>query len=285
MSARPKISHYLVHEETGQRYPVLEEVVIGRSSGDIIFGDDAKLSSQHCRVMRTPQGLGVHDMGSSNGTYVDGIRLNTEKVYVFKSGSLLTAGNQAFKLQEATVSRRKPVSRKKRAKKKANWDSLSILAGIGFVAAALFFTHIFLGTKRTVVEVKVDMLSPFQLVEKEMKAAFADYKELGRAHAAGELSEKGKATSIRKFLLPRLTAVHEKLGVIKPSGEFETRKLAVNKKLVKALIDQVNAMALFAETKSPKYSKEIERFSAAAAAANEESQNLENSRQPSNYDY
>lgn len=282
---RPKISHYLVHEETGQRYPVLEEVVIGRSSGDIIFGNDAKLSSQHCRIMRTPQGLGVHDMGSSNGTYVDGIRLHTEKVYVFKSGSLLTAGNQAFKLQDANVSRRKPVRRKKRPKKKQNWDSLSILAGIGFIAAALFFTHIFLGSKRAVVEVKVDMLSPFQLVDKEMKAAFADYKELGRAHAAGELSDKGKALSIRKFLIPRLTAVHEKLGVIKPSGEFETRKLAIDKKLVKALLEQVTAMALFAETKNPKYSKEIERLSALAAAANEDAQKLESSRKPTNYDY
>lgn len=262
-----------------------EEVVIGRSAGDIVFSEDPKLSSQHCRILRTPQGLGIHDLGSSNGTYVDGIKLHAEKVYVFKSGSLLTAGEQAFKLQDAHVSKARPVRRKKRSKKKQNWDSLSIMAGIGLIAAALFFTHIFLGKTKKEVEVKMEILSPFQLVEKEMKAAFEDYKELGRAQAAGELSDKAMATNIRKFLLPRLNAVHEKLGVIKPSGEFERRKLEINKRLVMALVEQVEAMASFAETKSQKYAKEVERLSAIAARVNEQAQKLEAARRPSNYDY
>jgi hypothetical protein len=273
-----------VHQETGQRYPVGEDVVIGRSSGDIVFGDDPKLSSQHCRILRTPQGLGVHDLGSSNGTYVDGIKLHPEKVYVFKAGSLLTAGEQAFKLQEANVARKTPARKKRRPKRKQqSWDSFSIMAGIGLIAAALFFTHIFLGAKKQEPETKIEMLSPFQLVEKEMKAAFADYKELGRAKEAGELSDKGLANNIRKFLMPRLTAVHEKLGVIKPSGEYERRKLAADKKLVMALLEQVGAMAFYAETKSPKYGKDVERLTALATAAAEEAQKLENAREPSNF--
>lgn len=284
MSVRPKINHYLVHDETGQRYPVGEEVVIGRSAGDIVFNDDAKLSSQHCRILQTPQGLGIHDLGSSNGTFVDGIRLNAQKVYMFKSGSLLTAGNQAFKLQDANVSRKRP-RRKKGSKKKPGWDFMSVFAAVAFIAAALFFVHAFLGMKKAETEAKVEILSPFNLVEKEMKAAFNDYKELGRAQAAGEISDKGVAASIRKFLIPRLSAVHEKLGVIKPSGEYEKRKLALDKKLVMALIEQVGAMASYAETKAPNYAKEVERLTAVAANISEEAQKLDASRKPANYDY
>lgn len=284
MSAKPRISHYLVHQETGQRYAVGEEVVIGRAHGDIVFPDDPKLSSQHCRILRTPQGLGIHDLGSSNGTYVDGVRLDSKKVYSFKSGSLISAGGQDFLLQDAQVARKKSSRRRgKKSKKKNGWDTFSITASLGLIAGLLYVAQVYLDGKNRVKEPKLEMLSPFQLMENEMKAAFADYKEMGRAKEAGEMSDKGLASGIRKFLLPRLTAVHEKLGVIKPSGEFERRKLAADKKLVLALIEQCTAMAFHAETKSPKYEKDVERLSQVAAAAAEEVQKLESARRPSNY--
>jgi len=291
MSVRPKINLYLIHQETGQRYPVGEEVIVGRSSGDLLFNDDIKMSSQHCRILRTPQGLGIHDLGSSNGTYVDGIRLNPEKIYMFKPNSLLTAGQQAFKLQETTMPRKpgRRRSRKKKAKS-SGWDLWGTLAVVLVIGSALYFAHLYLiGKTNKKADEKIaslqKILSPFAIVENEMKSAFAEYADLGKSHASGELSDKGLANAIRKNLVPRLTAVYEKLGVLKPTVEYEKRKVEVNRKLVKALLDQVAAMASFADTKDPKFSKEIERLSALASSLSEEARQLDNSRKPTHYSY
>jgi pSer/pThr/pTyr-binding forkhead associated (FHA) protein len=285
MGAKPKFSHYLVHQETGQRYAVGEEVVIGRAHGDIVFPDDPKLSSQHCRILRTPQGLGIHDLGSSNGTYVDGVRLDTDKVYALKTSGLISVGEQEFILQDAHAPRKKSASKKRSGnlRRQGGSDKMTVMAGLALVAAVIYFGQNLWENHARTREPKLEMLSPFQLMENEMKAAFADYKEMGRAKEAGEMSDKGLSSGIRKFLLPRLTAVYEKLGAIKPSGEFERRKLAADKKLVMALIEQCNAMAYFAETKSPKFEKDLERLSQVAAAAAEEVQKLDAARRPSNY--
>lgn len=281
MGAKPKISHYLVHDETGQRYPVVEEIVIGRSSGDIIFSDDLKMSAQHCRIVRTPQGIAIQDLNSSNGTYIDGIKLKDDKIFVFKNGSSLTAGSQIFKLQEVKLCSTKPSKRKKKKSKKRGLDFSSLGLGLLLLAGLFFMSQVFITNKKTEKLVSMQMLSPYQIVEKEMKAAFEDYKELGRAREAGELTDKGLTNNIRTFLLPRLTAVHEKLQIIKPIGEFESRKLALDKKLVMALIEQLNMMAAYSETQKPEQAKEIERLGAMATAASEEIRQLEASRRPS----
>ena len=283
MSARPKISHYLTHQDTGQRYAVGDEVIIGRGDGDIIFTNDSKLSSRHCRLIRSPQGLGIHDLGSSNGTYVDGVRLDADRVYAFRAGSVLSIGNQVFELQEAQV-KRKPAKRRARKKARADYDAITIMAGVSVLCAGLFFTHLLLDNNKP-QESKVALLSPMQLVEKEMQAALNEYKELGQAHSAGEISEKGMSLNIRKFLLPRLMAVHEKLGVLVPVSEFDKRKLAANRKLVLALQEQVAALANFVDTKNPKYSAESERLSQVATAAADEVRKLEASRTPANFKY
>lgn len=288
MSVRPRINLYLVHQETGQRYAVGQEVIIGRSSGDIIFNDDIKMSSHHCRIFRTPQGLGLHDLGSSNGTYLDGIRLNPEKVYVFKPGSSLSVGYQYFKLEELNVTR--PATRKRRPKQKPpplkSFDWVSLFITVLIIGSILYLAHRYQNSISNYVRLpRLQLLSPLNLVEIEMKAAFTEYANLGRAHTSKKIGDKELAYGIRNNLVPRLTASYEKLGVLKPSSEFERRKIEVNRKLILALRDQVVAMAKYAETKNPNLAKEIERLSAVAAAANEEAQKLEESRSPARINY
>jgi two-component system cell cycle response regulator len=49
-----------------------EEMVLGRAQVcDLVLGDSA-LSRRHCRIVRTVEGIAVEDLGSSNGTFVDG---------------------------------------------------------------------------------------------------------------------------------------------------------------------------------------------------------------------
>jgi pSer/pThr/pTyr-binding forkhead associated (FHA) protein len=59
---------------TGQTIDVETEVVIGREDTDLTI-DDVELSRRHAVVRRHASRLQVEDLGSTNGTYVDGTRI------------------------------------------------------------------------------------------------------------------------------------------------------------------------------------------------------------------
>jgi pSer/pThr/pTyr-binding forkhead associated (FHA) protein len=58
----------------GQTVDVEEEVVIGREDTDLAI-DDVELSRRHAVVRRYANRLQVEDLGSTNGTFVDGNRI------------------------------------------------------------------------------------------------------------------------------------------------------------------------------------------------------------------
>jgi pSer/pThr/pTyr-binding forkhead associated (FHA) protein len=58
----------------GQTIDVENEVVIGREDTDLTI-DDVELSRRHAVVRRHASRLQVEDLGSTNGTYVDGTRI------------------------------------------------------------------------------------------------------------------------------------------------------------------------------------------------------------------
>ena len=58
----------------GQTVEVEDEVVIGREEGDLAL-EDLELSRRHAVVRRHANRLQVEDLGSSNGTFVDGTRI------------------------------------------------------------------------------------------------------------------------------------------------------------------------------------------------------------------
>jgi hypothetical protein len=62
--------------DDGTMHPLLEEATtIGRTPSNVIVLTDGSVSSSHARVMRTPEGFAIEDVGSRNGTFV-----NSEKV-------------------------------------------------------------------------------------------------------------------------------------------------------------------------------------------------------------
>lgn len=69
---------YLLRERDGSRFPIegSEALVVGRSAAsDIQLAGNSNLSRAHASVRRVGEGFEVTDLGSSNGTFVHGVRL------------------------------------------------------------------------------------------------------------------------------------------------------------------------------------------------------------------
>src|SRR5580704_1627728 len=60
---------------SGLRFCVPHEVIIGRSAGAQVRVDDDGVSRSHARVKQEGHGAMVEDLGSRNGTFVNGVRI------------------------------------------------------------------------------------------------------------------------------------------------------------------------------------------------------------------
>jgi putative ABC transport system ATP-binding protein len=59
----------------GKRTPVGEELLIGRSSSSGLTINESHISRQHARIVRRDGQFFITDLGSSNGTFVNGVRI------------------------------------------------------------------------------------------------------------------------------------------------------------------------------------------------------------------
>lgn len=57
-------------------YPVVDSAIIGRAPESDIRLDDAAASARHARISRRSGHWVVEDLDSSNGTFIDGVRVN-----------------------------------------------------------------------------------------------------------------------------------------------------------------------------------------------------------------
>lgn len=69
-------------EAAGRELLVADELVIGREAdGEGQITDDPEISRQHARIARAPDGgWGVEDLGSRNGTFVNGHRIERQEL-------------------------------------------------------------------------------------------------------------------------------------------------------------------------------------------------------------
>ncbi len=69
---------FLAGPIAGRRYKLEEgEYVIGRRSDCQVFVPDMRVSRQHARLWKDGEGWMLEDLGSNNGTFVNGVRLQT----------------------------------------------------------------------------------------------------------------------------------------------------------------------------------------------------------------
>jgi serine phosphatase RsbU (regulator of sigma subunit) len=93
--------HYLVliaGARPGLRVEILQPVTVGRSQDlKLVFPDDPKLSRRHAQLSILNGAPVVEDLGSTNGTYVDGTLI--KKVRQLTEGMLVTMGEQTFRYE------------------------------------------------------------------------------------------------------------------------------------------------------------------------------------------
>ncbi|MCC6446697.1 MAG: FHA domain-containing protein [Armatimonadetes bacterium] len=67
-----------------------------RSANDIVFREDDYISGQHARIVADEEGIGLIDLGSTNGTKVNGDRLLPQERRPLASGDIIEMGRQTF---------------------------------------------------------------------------------------------------------------------------------------------------------------------------------------------
>lgn len=64
-------------EQRGATYPLGDELTVGRGGGcGVVLNDDGFVSTVHARLFRRGDDLLVEDLGSRNGTYVNGTQVS-----------------------------------------------------------------------------------------------------------------------------------------------------------------------------------------------------------------
>ena len=81
--------------DLGKKYNVDQaSLKIGRSATSDIQIDQESVSRNHCEIVNTGEAVLVHDLGSTNGTYVNDYPV---KEYVLRDGDLIKVGRCIFK--------------------------------------------------------------------------------------------------------------------------------------------------------------------------------------------
>lgn len=73
---------------------------IGRGAYCDLFIDHASVSFAHCEVALEPEGMMVRDLGSTNGTFIDGVRIRHAPIQV---GQTLTVGSVPVRVQVSEI--------------------------------------------------------------------------------------------------------------------------------------------------------------------------------------
>ena len=86
----------------GKVFPVSgESFTIGREPGNGIVINDAEVSRKHARMVQSGNTYTIEDLGSTNGTFVNGIRLTAP--HTLRPGEVIAFGEQISVVFEAVV--------------------------------------------------------------------------------------------------------------------------------------------------------------------------------------
>ena len=75
---------------------VKDEMVIGRDTASDIVISDAEISRRHARIYKLGDSYMIEDLGSTNGTWIDGEKINGPTVLM--AGAKLQIGRTSLEL-------------------------------------------------------------------------------------------------------------------------------------------------------------------------------------------
>ena len=83
----------------GTLFPIqLGDCLLGRSPDCMIVLTSARVSREHAVVRRAPAGLEIEDLGSRNGTWVNGVRIARRQR--LRAGDRITLGDDTLEVVE-----------------------------------------------------------------------------------------------------------------------------------------------------------------------------------------
>lgn len=91
---------YILNDELKTFFLKKETITIGKLSGNDMQLPDSSVSRNHCKLVKTDGGYKVIDLGSTNGTYVNGKRSGEKKLEI---GDNITVGRTIIKFLEAAI--------------------------------------------------------------------------------------------------------------------------------------------------------------------------------------
>lgn len=83
--------------QQGREFEVNDVVVMGRSSETDVVIDDPYASEFHLRLVSQENGMMLHDLGSTNGTYVNGRRVSAPTE--LKRGDTIQVGKTVMEIR------------------------------------------------------------------------------------------------------------------------------------------------------------------------------------------
>jgi hypothetical protein len=84
-------------DQAGRRYPLGDEITVGRAAGCQVTVDDTYVSQLHARVFTRDGQVFVEDLGSTNGTYLN--RVKVGGAMVMQKGDRLQVGNTVLEVR------------------------------------------------------------------------------------------------------------------------------------------------------------------------------------------
>lgn len=91
-------------ESAGQDFALDRPVIaLGRGKENDIVLVEHGVSRQHARIHKTPQGWMLTDLGSTNGTFVNGQRIPAHEAYLLRPGDRVAIGAAGLVAQEDRV--------------------------------------------------------------------------------------------------------------------------------------------------------------------------------------
>lgn len=81
--------------------PLGQSLILGREGLGSDFFRDRKFSRKHCLLETNPEAITICDLGSLNGTYVNGERISTKTI--IKTTDTITIADEAFTLRLSTA--------------------------------------------------------------------------------------------------------------------------------------------------------------------------------------